>query len=139
MSPSHEAVIRRRRLASSEGSSVRRSRSQQRKRPIRLALPASGLEEVRHGQERTRTISECRREADRIRLGTRQKLDELMVWNGIEEMSESVQYLILNAPCARDGPVVSSNGKSAPQGANQRKCGADVCEGEFFRTSPNPG
>ncbi|PNG45327.1 hypothetical protein A1354_00290 [Pseudomonas asplenii] len=33
----------------------------------------------------------------RLRLGTRQKLDELFIWNGIEEMRESVQNLILNA------------------------------------------
>ncbi|OYP99314.1 hypothetical protein B7L09_28745 [Pseudomonas mandelii] len=33
----------------------------------------------------------------RVRLGTRQKLDELMAWNGIEEINEAVQNLILNA------------------------------------------
>lgn len=33
----------------------------------------------------------------RLRLGTRQRLDELMAWNGIEEINVAVQNLILNA------------------------------------------
>lgn len=55
------------------------------------------------GQERSAKAAEKRIEYDeeglrhRLRLGTRQKLDELMAWNVIEEMSEAVQNLILNA------------------------------------------
>jgi hypothetical protein len=55
------------------------------------------------GQERSAKAAEKRIEYDekelrhRLRLGTRQKLEELMVWNDIEEISEAVQNLILNA------------------------------------------
>lgn len=55
------------------------------------------------GQERSTKAAEKRIEYDekelrhRLRLGTRQKLEELMAWNGIEEISEAVQNLIMNA------------------------------------------
>ncbi|MGU9813170.1 hypothetical protein [Pseudomonas sp. LF052] len=58
---------------------------------------------AKSGQERSAKAAEKRIEYDekelrhRVRLGTRQKLDELMAWNGIEEMSEAVQNLIMNA------------------------------------------
>ncbi|MEB0226111.1 hypothetical protein [Pseudomonas sp. 10S4] len=86
----------------------------QRSRQSCLDLPASGLEEAGHGQDWTIAIGEGRREADRVRregiaapvrLGTRQKLDELMAWNGIEEMNEAVQNLTLSAHAL--GPTLS--------------------------------
>lgn len=49
----------------------------------------------------------------RVRLGTRQKLDELMAWNGIEEMSEAVQNLILNAHAL--GPTLSYQAIETPR------------------------
>lgn len=55
------------------------------------------------GKEQSAKAAEKRIEYDekelrhRLRLSTRQKLDELMAWNGIKEMSEAVQRLILNA------------------------------------------
>ncbi len=49
-SPSREAVLRRRRLASGEGRSVRCFRTQQRKRQTWLDLPVSGIEEVGDGR-----------------------------------------------------------------------------------------
>lgn len=33
----------------------------------------------------------------RCRLGTRQRLDELMAWHGIKEQAEAIQLLIWNA------------------------------------------
>jgi len=41
----------------------------------------------------------------KTRLGTRQKLEELMAWNDIEEISEAIQNLILNAHAL--GPALS--------------------------------
>ncbi|WP_306766517.1 hypothetical protein [Pseudomonas protegens] len=61
--------------------------------------------------ERSAKAAEKRVEFDekelrhRVRLGTQQKLDELMAWNGITEMSEAVQNLILNAHAL--GPTLS--------------------------------
>jgi hypothetical protein len=58
---------------------------------------------AKSGQERSAKAAEKRIEYDekelrhRLRLGTRQKLEELMAWNDIEEISEAVQNLILNA------------------------------------------
>jgi hypothetical protein len=58
---------------------------------------------AKSGQERSAKAAEKRIEYDekelrhRLRLGTRQKLEELMVWNEIEEISEAIQNLILNA------------------------------------------
>lgn len=49
----------------------------------------------------------------RVRLGTRQKLDELMSWNDIEEMSEAVQNLILNAHAL--GPSLSYQAIGSPR------------------------
>lgn len=55
------------------------------------------------GKERSAKAAEKRVEYDekelrhRVRLGTRQKLDELMAWNGVTEINEAVQNLILNA------------------------------------------
>lgn len=63
------------------------------------------------GQERSAKAAEKRIEYDekelrhRLRLGTRQKLEELMAWNEIEEISEAVQNLILNAHAL--GPTLS--------------------------------
>lgn len=63
------------------------------------------------GQERSAKAAEKRIEYDekelrhRVRLGTRQKLEELMAWNGIEEINEAVQNLILNAHAL--GPTLS--------------------------------
>ena len=49
----------------------------------------------------------------RARLGTRQKLDELMAWNGIEEINEAVQNLILNAHAL--GPTLSCRAMESPR------------------------
>ncbi|MCQ6255340.1 hypothetical protein [Pseudomonas sp. Q11] len=63
------------------------------------------------GQERSAKAALKRIEYDekelrhRLRLGARQKLQELMVWNDIEEISEAVQNLILNAHAL--GPTLS--------------------------------
>jgi hypothetical protein len=48
-----------------------------------------------------------------VRLGTRQKLDELMTWNGITEISEAVQNLIMNAHTL--GPPLSSQAIGSPR------------------------
>jgi hypothetical protein len=61
---------------------VRCFRTQQRKRQTWLALPASGIEEVVHGQNWKRAISEGRREADRVRReGTAASVP---AWNAAE-------------------------------------------------------
>ena len=66
---------------------------------------------AKSGQERSAKAAEKRVQYDekelrhRVRLGTRQKLDELMTWNGIKEMSEAIQNLILNAHAL--GPTLS--------------------------------
>jgi hypothetical protein len=71
------------------------------------------------GKERSAKAAEKRIEYDekelrhRLRLGTRQKLDELMEWNGIEEMSEAVQNLILNAHAL--GATLSYQAISSPR------------------------
>lgn len=63
------------------------------------------------GKERSAKTAEKRIEFDekelrhRLRLGTRQKLEELMAWNDIEEISEAIQNLILNAHAL--GPTLS--------------------------------
>ncbi|ALI04424.1 hypothetical protein C1Y08_20800 [Pseudomonas sp. FW306-02-F02-AA] len=49
----------------------------------------------------------------RLRLGTRQKLDELMAWNSIDEISEAVQNLILNAHAL--GPTLSYQAIESPR------------------------
>ncbi|MFK3794776.1 hypothetical protein [Pseudomonas sp. NPDC088444] len=49
----------------------------------------------------------------RLRLGTRQKLEELMAWNDIEEISEAVQNLILNAHAL--GPTLSYEAVGSPR------------------------
>ncbi|MFJ2481798.1 hypothetical protein ACIOWE_16080 [Pseudomonas sp. NPDC087598] len=46
-------------------------------------------------------------------LGTRQKLDELMAWNEIEEISESVQNLTLNDHAL--GPSLSYQAIQSPR------------------------
>lgn len=74
---------------------------------------------AKSGQERSAKAAEKRIEYDekelrhRVRLGTRQKLDELMAWNGIEEMSEAVQNLILNARAL--GPTLSFQAMESPR------------------------
>jgi hypothetical protein len=49
----------------------------------------------------------------RLRLGTRQKLEELMAWNEIEEISEAIQNLILNAHTL--GPNLSYQAIESPR------------------------
>ena len=74
---------------------------------------------AKNGQERSAKAAEKRIEYDekelrhRLRLGTRQKLDELMAWNDIEEMSEAVQNLILNAHTL--GPTLSYQAIQSPR------------------------
>ena len=52
--------------------------------------------------ERTAKLAEKRQELDEqelrhtVQFGTRQKLDELMCWHEIKEVSETVQLLVLN-------------------------------------------
>lgn len=71
------------------------------------------------GQERSAKAAEKRIEYDekelrhRLRLGTRQKLEELMAWNDIEEISEAVQNLILNAHAL--GPPLSYQAIGSPR------------------------
>ena len=71
------------------------------------------------GQERSAKAAEKRVQYDekelrhRLRLGTRQKLDELMAWNGIEEISEAMQNLILNAHAL--GPTLSFQAMESPR------------------------
>lgn len=54
-------------------------------------------------KERTAKLAEKRQELGEQELrhtvpyGTRQMLDELMLWHGIEEVSEAVQLLVINA------------------------------------------
>jgi hypothetical protein len=74
---------------------------------------------AKSGKERSAKAAKKRFEFDekelrhRCRLGTRQKLDELMAWNGIEEMSEAVQNLILNAHAL--GPTLSYQAIESPR------------------------
>ncbi len=74
---------------------------------------------AKSGQERSAKAAEKRVQYDekelrhRVRLGTRQKLDELMAWNGIEEMSEAIQNLILNAHAL--GPTLSYQAIGSPR------------------------
>jgi hypothetical protein len=49
----------------------------------------------------------------RVRLGTRQKLEELMQWNDIEEISEAVQNLIISAHAL--GPTLSYQAIESPR------------------------
>lgn len=49
----------------------------------------------------------------KTRLGTRQKLEELMAWNDIEEISEAIQNLILNAHAL--GPTLSYQAIESPR------------------------
>jgi hypothetical protein len=71
------------------------------------------------GQERSAKAAEKRIEYDekelrhRLRLGTRQKLEELMAWNEIEEISEAMQNLILNAHAL--GPTFSYQAIESPR------------------------
>lgn len=71
------------------------------------------------GQERSAKAAEKRIEYDekelrhRLRLGTRQKLEELMAWNDVEEISEAVQNLILNAHAL--GPSLSYQSIQSPR------------------------
>nr|WP_282382091.1 MULTISPECIES: hypothetical protein [unclassified Pseudomonas] len=55
------------------------------------------MEEVGHGQEQCRSLSESRGDEE-IRLhclpGTRQALAELMAWSGIEEQGEAITLMI---------------------------------------------
>jgi hypothetical protein len=74
---------------------------------------------AKSGQERSAKAAEKRIEYDekelrhRLRLGTRQKLEELMAWNGIKEMNEAVQNLILNAHSL--GPTLSFQAIESPR------------------------
>lgn len=71
------------------------------------------------GKERSAKTAEKRIEFDekelrhRLRLGTRQKLEELMAWNDIEEISEAIQNLILNAHAL--GPTLSYQAMESPR------------------------
>jgi len=71
------------------------------------------------GKERSAKAAEKRIEYDekelrhRVRLGTRQKLDELMAWNGVTEINEAVQNLILNAHAL--GPTLSYQAMESPR------------------------
>ncbi|AZD01347.1 hypothetical protein [Pseudomonas chlororaphis] len=93
-----------------------------RRRQTWLGLPASGIEEVamaKTGKERSAKAALKRIEFDekelrhRLRLGTRQMLDELMAWNNIEEISEAVQNLIINAHAL--GPTLSFQAIESPR------------------------
>ena len=70
------------------------------------------------GKERSAKAAEKRIVYDekelrhRLRLGTRQKLEELMAWNDIEEINEAVQNLIMNAHAL--GPTLSCQAMESP-------------------------
>jgi hypothetical protein len=70
-------------------------------------------------KERSAKTAKKREEFDekelrhRLRIGTRQKLEELMAWNDIEEISEAVQNLILNAHAL--GPTLSYEAIQSPR------------------------
>jgi len=49
----------------------------------------------------------------KTRLGIRQKLEDLMAWNDIEEISEAIQNLILNAHAL--GPTLSYRAIGSPR------------------------
>ncbi len=74
---------------------------------------------AKSGKERSTKAAQKRIEYDekelrhRCRLGTRQKLDELMAWNGIEEINEAAQNLILNAHAL--GPTLSYQAMESPR------------------------
>ena len=74
---------------------------------------------AKSGKERSATAAERRIQYDekelrhRLRLGTRKKLDELMAWNGITEINEAVQNLILNAHAL--GPTLSFQAMESPR------------------------
>lgn len=74
---------------------------------------------AKSGQERSEKSAEKRIKYDekelrhRLRLGTRKKLEELMTWNDIEEISEAVQNLILNAHAL--GPTLSHQAVGSPR------------------------
>ena len=79
------------------------ARTQQRKRQTWPALPASGIEEVGHGQDCAGTLGKncqeargtCRRGTEvRVRPGTRQALADLMEWSGITEQGEAMTLMI---------------------------------------------
>ncbi|BAO62860.1 hypothetical protein PPC_3513 [Pseudomonas protegens Cab57] len=94
---------------------------------------------AKNGKERSAKTAAKRIEYDekelrhRLRLGTRQKLEELMAWNDIEEISEAIQNLILNAhalgptlsyqaiECPRHKITVSENVARMIQAAGQRQ------------------
>lgn len=71
------------------------------------------------GKERSAKTAEKRIEYDekelrhRLRFGTRQKLEKLMAWNDIEEISEAIQNLILNAHTL--GPTLSYQAIESPR------------------------
>lgn len=71
------------------------------------------------GKERSAKTAAKRIEYDekelrhRLRLGTRQKLEELMAWNDIEEISEAIQNLIINAHAL--GPTLSYQAIESPR------------------------
>ena len=71
------------------------------------------------GKERSAKTAAKRIEYDekelrhRCRLGIRQKLEELMAWNDIEEISEAIQNLILNAYAL--GPTLSYQAIESPR------------------------
>ena len=70
-------------------------------------------------QERSAKAAQKRVEFDekelrhRLRLGTRQMLEALMAWNDIEEVSEAIQNLILNAHAL--GPTLSYQAIESPR------------------------
>ncbi|MDP4572267.1 hypothetical protein Q8O96_24650 [Pseudomonas sp. LPH60] len=71
------------------------------------------------GKERSAKTAAKRIEYDekelrhRCRMGIRQKLGELMAWNDIEEISEAIQNLILNAHAL--GPTLSYKAIESPR------------------------
>ncbi|AZD67616.1 hypothetical protein SAMN04489802_2797 [Pseudomonas chlororaphis] len=74
---------------------------------------------AKSGKERSAKAALKRIEYDekelrhRLRLGTRQMLDELMAWNDIKEISEAIQNLILNAHAL--GPTLSYQAMESPR------------------------
>lgn len=79
---------------------------------------------AKSGQERSEKSAEKRIEYDekelrhRLRLGTRQKLDELMSWNDIEEIERGRAEPHSKCVRTRANALISSDSESAPQSAD---------------------
>lgn len=91
------------------------ARTQQRKRQTWLALPASGIEEVGHGQECSGTIGQGfaeaaggRREgiADKVRPGIEQAMERIRLRGQVPIISEVLQIAIMKMDLMSDDELI---------------------------------